>query len=263
MTDEVKKADQAREVRLRDAQKEPVKHKPKEIEFEKMLENKMLTRPSLLSQNQSKTVTEDAIREAVRHDDQRHEEQKKDDDKEESRDDKDFGSRTLRKHEGGMQQKVIAKGRLKQDSGDRQGGGRQGGGFGSQTQRRDVSKLLNKSHLKSVPIDLQSKFASRLSQALKNASSSQHIVMSQQVLNKIIQYVKIGLNRKGEKEIQMELSQHILKGMRLKVTSRDKKVAIHFKARDEKGRKAIEANKEAILAALKNKGLDVDEFIIS
>lgn len=261
--DEVKKADQARDQRIRDQQKEPVRHRPKETEFDKQFERQLKLRPEMTKPEiLSKVATEDAIREAIKHEDQRGGQQKKDEEKEDRREDRDHsqkGERTESKTTDHA--RVVAKGRTKREGGSFSGGHHEGG-YGAGAGRRGIAKTLSKASPKSVPVDLQGAFASKLAKSLK-AAAAQTPELTQQVINKIIQYVRIGLNRKGEKEIQMELSEKIFRGLKLRVIARGGKVAVHFSTSDPKGKKVFEKNRGAIEDALKKKGIDVDEIVIN
>lgn len=260
MIDDSKRIERSREDRVRDAGREPIKPRPKETDFDRVLErNRLAAQLNPQSQQQSKTATSEAIREAVKREDRQSEERKQDEgDKKEDGGSKQKGE----KPEGKVaEQRVIAKGRLKQQSGGGGGGGRQGG-FADQGGRRSLSRVLTKAGAKSVPIDLQGKFASKLAQSLKGAGAGE-AGLTQQVINKIIQYVRIGINRKGEKEIQLDLHEAIFRGLKLRVTARGGKVGVHFKASDSKGREVFEKNKDAIRDALMKKGIEVDEISVS
>lgn len=257
--DDSKRIERSREDRVRDAGREPIKPRPKETEFDRILErNRLAAQLTPQTQQQSKTATSEAIREAVKREDRQGDERKQD----EGEKKEDGGSKQKgEKAEGKVaEQKVIAKGRLKQQSGG--GGGSRQGGFGDQGGRRSLSRVLTKAGLKSVPVDLQGKFASKLAQSLKGAGAGE-AGLTQQVINKIVQYVRIGINRKGEKEIQLDLHEAIFRGLKLRVIARGGKVAVFFKASDSKGREVFEKNKDAIRDALMKKGIEVDEIVVS
>lgn len=259
--DESKKVDQARQDRLQDMAKGRVRPRPQETEFDKILErSRMIQQPTLQQQQQTKTLTEDAIREAARRQEREQDRQRDGEEKKEGRDQRGKGERADSK--GVVEQKVVAKGRLKQGSDGGSGGSREGFGSGAGTGRRELTKSLSRAGVRSLPVDLQGKFAARLTNALKQ-QALRETGFSQQVLNKIVQFVRIGINRKGEKEIQLDLSERIYKGLKLRVIASGGKVNIHFKTTDPKGRKVFEEGKEAIRDALTKKGIEVDEITIS
>lgn len=256
--DDAKKIDSARQDTLRDAQKEkPRAPRPVETEFDRVLERgKMAQQLGPQKQQGAKTSTEDAIREAVRHQDRDQQGRRDEEQKKEGR---DKGDRSDRSETRATDGKVIAKGRTKQDGGGG-GGGREG--YGASSGKRELAKTLVRHGAKSVPVDLSSKFSGRLAKAM-DAVRSQSPALTQQVLNKIVQFVRVGINRKGEKEIQVELSDRIFRGLKLRVIARGGKIAVHFKTSDPNGRKAFEENREAIEDALAKKGIEVDEIVIS
>lgn len=256
--DDSKKVDAARQDRARDALRDQAKPRPKETDFDKVLERSR-TSSGLLPQQtmQTKTVTEEAIKEAAKRQDRQSEDQKRDEgDRKDKRESKNRDERTEARFTG---EKVVAKGHLKQFGGG--SGGREGSG--TFTSKKNLSNVLTKHGAKSFPVNLQSKFAARLSQSLKS-SGSQPAVISQQVLNKIVQYVKIGINKKGENEIQLELHEKIFRGLRLRVVSKEGgKVGVHFRTSDEEGKTIFKKNSDAIRGALEKKGIVVDEIVIT
>lgn len=258
--DDAKKIDQAREDRVRQIQKEDIRPRPKETEFDRALERSQQSGKLLpQQQSQSKVATEDAIREATRHDDGKKDDGKRDEDeRKEKKDSRDGGEKRDVKTTG---EKVIAKGKLKQDSSGT-GGGKEGGSS-SFTSRREITKTLTKLSAKCLPVDLEGKFAKRLAETMKGASAADQAILTQKILNRIIQYVRIGINKKGEKEIQLELHERIFRGLKLRVVAREGKVGVFLRTANAKGRDALEKNKEALLKALSDKGIDVDELEIS
>lgn len=255
--DESKRVERVRDDRIQDMAREQMRPRPKGTDFDKILENsRFASQLAPQQQMQSKTITEEAIREAAKRQDREGDEKKKDDEGEGNRDTRQKGEGTEAKV---ADQKVIAKGRLKQQS----GGGQGHGGADAQTGRRQMARLLARAQVKSVPLDLQGKFAARLREATKGAGSAHQVNLSQQILNKIVQYVRVGINRMGEKEIQMDLHERIFRGLKLRVIARDGKVGVHFKTADARGRKVFERNRDAIRDALTKKGIAVDEIVIS
>lgn len=260
MSREVDRAQRAREERIREQPKEPVRPKPKEGDFDKLLERgRMTTQLGPQSQVQSKVATEQAIREIVKHEDRsRDDRERKDRERDEGRDGRQEGSLV---HGRTADQKVVAKGRLKDGQQGFGGGGREGG-FGEAAGRRAATRTLSRAGAKSLPVDLQARFAKGLAQAMK-ARGPEHTALSQQILNKLVQFVRIGINRKGEKEIQIELHERIFRGLKLRVIARGGNVGILFRTSDPKGRKTLEDNKEQLQDALAKKGIKIDEIMIS
>ncbi|MBT3182531.1 MAG: hypothetical protein HN337_08510 [Deltaproteobacteria bacterium] len=262
MVHKVDRSERVRQDKVKERQKEAEKTKPKDSDFNEVLrKSKVPQQPMIRPQTQSKTATEYALKEAVKHQEKKGDENKKEDrdDKEEGRDSRQEGKKPQGKI---AQQKVIAKGKLKQ--GNQQSGGKGQRGFGGgNTSRKGMAKALKKAGARSLPIDLKGKFASKLSDTLKATAGPDRAQLTQQVLNQLIQYVKVGMNRKGEKEIQIDLHEKIFKGLKLRVISREGKVAVTFSASDRKGREILEKNKDDISRALKDKGIEVDEIVVN
>ncbi|HPW45441.1 MAG TPA: flagellar hook-length control protein FliK [bacterium] len=261
MVDSVERSDQLRAERMKELQKEKERPRQKESEFDQLLrQNQVPAKPIQTSQVESRVATEYAIKEAVKEEDRRGDDGKKDEkeEKEKGRDSKQESGRA----EGKVaDQKVIAKGRLRQGQQGFQGG-RQGYG-GSASSRKEMGKRLEKSGAKSLPLDLRGNFASKLVSAMKADDPSKNPAMSQQVLNKIVQYVKIGINKQGEKEIQVDLHERIFRGLKLRVIARGGKVAVRFASTDPKSREVLEKNRDGIQKALKDKGIDVEDIEIT
>ncbi len=261
MGEKITRAERVRQEQKQQKPKEPVRAKPRETTFEKtMRQSQQPLKMQTQIKSTSKTVTEEAIHQATRHERQGDEKRRRNDDEQdkgrESRD------QAQQKEGGAHGPRVVAKGKLKQGAGGGQGGKGQGG-FHQGMGRRRLSSALTKSGAKSLPADLQGKFAARFAQTLKGTDVASQTALTQQVLNQLVQYVRIGLNRKGEKEIQIELHERIFRGLKLRVIARDGKVAVHLKATDAAGRKALQENTEAISKALKQKGIEVDEILVT
>lgn len=259
MVEKIDKSELARQDRAREAAKEDQKKQPKKTDFSEELKKTQLPyNPLPTQQPQSKVLTEQAIHEAMKQEERQDQGKKKDDDeKDRGRDSRDKSDRSETRITG---DKVVAKGRLKQGGGQSQGQFQGGGGMGSN--RKGFSKVLKLGTVKSVPVDLKGKFAGKLEQAMQQKGVNQ-AALTQQVLNKIIQTVRVGINMKGEKEIQLLLSEKIFRGLKLRVISRDGKVSVAFRTSDAKGREVLEKNSDGLKKALADKGIDVDEIVVS
>jgi hypothetical protein len=257
---EIDRAERARQQRLEEQAKEKEKPKTRESDFDQFIKKStVINQPVQKPQLMSKTATEDAIREAVKQEERRGDDQKKDDrDKDKGRDSRQEGEQPQGKI---AEQKVIAKGRLKQGQGQSQGQGK-GSGFGMASSRKGFSKVLQKGGARSVPIDLKGKFAQKLTDAMKKGEPDR-AALSQQVLNKMIQYVRVGINTKGEKEIRMELNERIFRGLKLRVIARGGKVHVTFATQDARGKEVLEKNKDGLKKALGEKGIDVEEIVVA
>lgn len=83
---------------------------------------------------------------------------------------------------------------------------------------------------------------------------------SQEILNQLVRYVRIGLNKKGQKEIQIDLHQNVFKGLALRVSADHGKVNLHFLTADRGVQALFEREKPAIQEALRQKGIAVGEI---
>jgi len=81
-----------------------------------------------------------------------------------------------------------------------------------------------------------------------------------QVLDQIVQYVRIGLNKDLNKEIQVDLSEKIFKGLSLRVTSNRGLVQVTFLTGNAEVRRLFESNKNQMTQELKQKGIQVEKI---
>ncbi len=257
MVDEVRKSDLAREERMREQAAEKAKPKQRESEFDQLLKTGQMQQQATVAKLSQKPVTEQAMQEATKREQREAEQRLKE--REERKDKKETKQQEQRDSTVITDRGIVGK----SGHGESGGGGGQGkGGFDSSAGRRGLSKKLSDAGVKTLPADLEKKFAARLiqAQAAKNPSQA---VLTQQVLNKIIQHVRMGINRAGEKEIQIDLNERIFRGLKLRVTSSEGKVGVHFRTADSKGRAALEKNSDQIREALAKKGIEVTEITVA
>jgi len=258
MTDEVTRADQKRQDRLA-AEKPKETEKPKEgpSQFDRVLEeSKSIQRALPTTQTPQKATTEQAAQEAHRRDDrQKDDERREDKDKDKG---KDQGDGEKRSTQGLVQGRVAAKGQQKDGRGGSGGEGR--GGFAG-GQKRSVASTQLKSPAKAITPGLHGKFAERLQASIAKGMAAPQ--MTQAVLNQLVQYVRIGINKMGDKEIQIDLHEKIFRGLKMRVTSREGKVGVHFMAADAQTRSVFEKNKDQIRDALEKKGILVEDIRVT
>jgi hypothetical protein len=259
MINDVKKADLAREERLRQEAQEKAKPKTQESDFDKLVKKGSLPQAGQAARDFNKPVTERAMEEAAKR--QEREQDTRQKEKEERKEKKESRETGERADPRVAEQKVVGKG--PRGEGGRGGGeGRQGGYDGSAA-RRGLTKKLSKMGVRSLPTELQKRFAAKMADVAKDLSRPDATRMTQQVLNKIVQYVRIGLNRKGEKEIQLDLHEKIFRGLKIRVTEKDGKVNVHFQTFDKAGRAVFEKNAGAIREALAKKGVEVQDITVA
>jgi hypothetical protein len=256
MVDEVKKSEAAREERIRQQAIEKAKPKTAESEFDKLLKQGQMPQTGQAAKAYAKPFTEEAMHEMAKRQDR--ERDMKDKDKEERKDKKE--SRQTSESSGALAvgQRVVGKG----GRGDQERGGGRQRGFDDSQGKRGLVKKLTKAGVKSIPIDLQKEFTAKMAHALREAGRPSGTALTQQVLDKIVQYVRIGINRAGNKEIQVDLHQKIFRGLKLRVVARGGKVTVHFRTADTKAREIFEHNSDALRDALSKKGIEVEEITI-
>jgi hypothetical protein len=257
MTDEISRAERARQDRLAEKPKETEKPKDGPSQFDRVLEeSRSLQRALPPTQTTQRFATEQATREAQRrddrsHDDSRKDEKDKDQGKDQGRGEKKSGTRDA-------DQKVVAKRTIKDDRG---GGGEGRGGYGGGHGRRSVASTQLKTISKALTPSLHGKFAEKLQASI--AKSVAEPGLSQAILNKLVQYVRLGINRMGDKEIQIDLHEKVFRGLKLRITSHKGKVDVHFMTADAKTRSVFEKNTDAIRDALEKKGILVEEIRVT
>lgn len=223
--------------------------------FEEILKQRaqQLQQPSIMRQQAtSQTATEHAVRHRKQEDRGRD----KDHDKGEEKEGRKDGEGDRKTDAKIAEQKVVAK----HSARDEGGGGGRGGRGRSDTGKRGVATRTRSADAKQAPSQLRAQFAARLAQAAKQPSSA----LTQQVLNQIVQYVRIGMNRDNEKEIVVDLHEKIFRGLKLRVASKGKgKVAVHFSTKDREVRSLFDSQRGTIREALKQNGIEVAEITVA
>lgn len=257
MTDEISRADQKRQDRLTEKPKETEKPKDGPSQFDRVLEeSRSLQRALPATQTPQKPTTEQAAKEAHRQDERQKEDERRED-KEKDKG-KDQGSGERKSTQGLVEGRVVAKGHLKDNRGG--GGGEGRGGFGGEN-KRSVATTQQKSAAKVLTPALHGKFAERLQASIAKSIAAPQ--MTQAILNQLVQYARIGINKMGDKEIQIDLHEKIFRGLKMRVTSRDGKIGVHFMAADAQTRSVFEKNKDQIKDALEKKGILVEDIRVT
>lgn len=83
------------------------------------------------------------------------------------------------------------------------------------------------------------------------------------VLDQIIQYVRIGLNKELNKEIQVDFHDQVFNGLRLKVTAHGKEVSVEFIVPNRAVQDCFKQEREKIALALGEKGVDVRSITVT
>lgn len=253
---EVSRSEKARQERLAEKPKEKEQVKEKQSEFDKVLqESRTVQKTTPTTQTPTKASTEQAAREAHRREDR-----SKDEDQRDQKDKDKKGDQSEKRGDAKTaDQKVIAKGPMK----DGGGGGGKGdkGGFSFGQSRKGVDLKQQKLAAGLDAAALHGKFAQKMQASL--AKGLRDPGMTQAILNQLVQYVKVGINQEGDKEIRIELHERIFKGLKLRVLSKEGKVLVHFMAADDKTRAVFDKNKDEIRKALEKKGILVEDILIT
>jgi len=254
------KATRADMVKESEMKKERAKAKPRTKDsqkFEEVLKERaqQLQQPSIMrQQSMSQTATEHAVKHRESEEDRGRDKGRDKGEEKEGR----KGDEGDRKTDAKIaEQRVVAKHSTKEHGG--RGGGK-GGKGGSFEGRRGVATRSKAEGLKQAPAHLRAQFANKLVQAAKQPSRA----LTQQVLNQIVQYVRIGINSNDEKEILVDLHERIFKGLKLRVATKGKgKVTVNFTTADSEVRSLFLANRGDIRDALERSGIDVDEITVA
>ena len=86
--------------------------------------------------------------------------------------------------------------------------------------------------------------------------------LAQEIADKIVKNVRIGTNKIGLPEFQLELKSDILKGLKVKVSGRHGRIRALFSSRDPQVLKQLRGEVESLRTALTARGLKVDALEI-
>lgn len=96
---------------------------------------------------------------------------------------------------------------------------------------------------------------------VKGARKPQEI--PQEILDKLVEEVRVGVNAEGKSEFQIDLKEGVLQGMTLKVTAEGGKVQCNFVGGDNSAKNFIEASQGSLARALEGKGLSLDALTVA
>lgn len=264
MGEETKKIDRKtldRADQMREADKPKPPRKEGKSPFDELLDQNRLAQQSTLdNKSQTKTVTQQAASEVERQQ-ERQKDQSKDRDKEE---DPKQESRDDRKQTEMVGKKVVGKAGLKEQKGESGGQGFEGGGGGghkkSGRQAIQTKKEMGANQTNALA---HKAFAQAFQKALAQSSKDLPKTLPQEVLNQVVRYVRIGLNKQGNKEVELDLHQNVFKGLRLRFSSRHGKVDLHFLAANAEVRDLFERESPQIREALEKKGIAVENIRVT
>lgn len=238
-------------------------YRPKDDEdslFRKILESNRLQQKSAVQpQNEMEKLKMDG--KVIRREEQGERgRDRKDDEKE-----RDVGkerAKEERKSTSVEGKKIMGKGQ-KQDGegGSSQFGGREGG-FGRPLYKKINVTEKKGAHAKGIEASLEnSKFATRLKGQIQTAHLSKEFI--QKMVGQMVRFLKSGINKDGDHEIRLDLSERIFKGLRLRVALKDGKVSVDFHSSDSKVRELFKNSSSEIKGELEARGISVREIKVT
>lgn len=88
-------------------------------------------------------------------------------------------------------------------------------------------------------------------------------VIQPQILDQIVQEVRLGINATGAAEFQFDLRSDVLDGLKLKISTQDGKVVAYFIAENVHVKDVIDQGAQELVQALQQRGLEVAELQVS
>ena len=245
---------------LREADKPKPTQKEQKSAFDELLEKSRAQQGQFDARFQSQKTTQQGVNEADSQQEKRRHE-KEDKDKEEKKESKGDGA-TDRSHVDTGHRKVVAKGGTGEREGHGSGSGesRGGGSFEKKSTSKNVE--LGKGEKARVGnFTNAEKFQQMLSKEV--AQSNSRANLSPELIRELVRYVRMGVNRLGEKELQMDLHEEVFKGLKLHLTSAGGKVKVHFLTADGDTRRLFANSIPSLEKSLKEKGVLVESIQVS
>ncbi len=253
------------------AQGKKVSGQTKELKssFDEMLKN--------LSEGPGAVIPQDAkfdsrLKEVQRDQDHSHSSDREKDDDKKPKDKADSGKKTKDTGDIGRE-RVVAKhqsGGGQQDSGKGSGGEEKGGQSGrgfqqksqaqiaqSQSQTEELRRMQEAAPAP-VPIPLQNIQQSPDVQAVQAPRELPRALMEQ-----IISQVRVGLDKKLNKMMEIEFHDQVFNGLMLRVTSHGKEVTVEFVAPNRSVKECFLQEREKIAMALGEKGIDCRDILVT
>ncbi len=96
--------------------------------------------------------------------------------------------------------------------------------------------------------------------AIKSAAAPEAGKIPKQILDQIVQYIRIGRDKNLNKEIQIDLSDKIYQGLSLKVTSNNGKIEVAFLTGNPNIKRQFESQKMEIGEELQDRGVAISQI---
>lgn len=157
--------------------------------------------------------------------------------------------------------RVATKEDLKRDSGG-SGGKKEGGAFSFH--KKEGIKTTRQTHLTETQLEAQkNSFLKAFQEKLNQTSSTFPKKFDQETLNHLVRYVRIIRNKGVGAEMELDLNAQTFKGLRLRLTSQDGKITLHFMTKGEEVRDLFTREKGRITDELKNKGIKITDIKVT
>lgn len=88
-------------------------------------------------------------------------------------------------------------------------------------------------------------------------------IIQPQMIDQIVQEVRIGINAMGAAEFQFDLKSDVLDGLKLKISTQDGKVTASFIAENVHVKETIDQGAQELIQALQQRGLEIAEIQVS
>ncbi|MBI2083113.1 MAG: flagellar hook-length control protein FliK [Deltaproteobacteria bacterium] len=162
------------------------------------------------------------------------------------------------------EQKVIAKSPLSDRQRDGQGKGGSKDGSTNHWQGNKFKSFVISPDLKNLQKGKiqelgQSGFVAHMkkTQEIFSKKTQTPTVFTKELLDQIVQYVRILTKTNGEKEMDVSLHEKVFKGLRLRVSVKDSKAEVNFLTSSEEVRELFLAHRSDLERTLAEKGIDV------
>lgn len=164
----------------------------------------------------------------------------------------------------GGEKKVVGKGSLKREQGS-SGGSREGDTQGGMARKGKQGKMRLEKGAKNIsrPESGSHEFAKAFQTKLSQHSATLPRELPPEVVRQIIRHVRLGRNRLGEAEIDLDLHQEIFRGLRLRVGLNRGKVTIHFLTATEETRELFAREESSLRRTLEQKGIAVETIRVT
>jgi hypothetical protein len=125
--------------------------------------------------------------------------------------------------------------------------------------RRDLKKGDKDVSLKDVP-GMFSLRARTLERSSGTGAVSGEMRLPRKVIDEVVQAVRVGVNRTGDKEVSFDMKSTVMDGMSVRVSMHENKVVTTLEVTTLDAKNQLEANLADLKQSLVQKGLDVAEI---